>query len=26
MNVIPDLAERWETPDPLTYISIFAKA
>jgi peptide/nickel transport system substrate-binding protein len=20
MNVIPDLAERWETPDPLTYI------
>jgi len=20
MNVIPDLAERWETPDPLTYV------
>ena len=20
MNVIPDLAERWEQPDPLTYI------
>jgi peptide/nickel transport system substrate-binding protein len=20
MNIIPDLAERWETPDPLTYV------
>src|ERR1700722_13556282 len=20
MNVVPDLAERWETPDPLTYV------
>jgi peptide/nickel transport system substrate-binding protein len=20
MNIVPDLAERWETPDPLTYI------
>src|SRR5271154_2841574 len=20
MNIVPDLAERWETPDPLTYV------